>query len=857
MKRFRVREVGFGTKFSKGSGKRPDGEVQSDPDVLYDNEIAFDVGGKCYGIVEGDPADGGPAPCRDLVFDHHFVPRSGGGFPSAAAAILHSTAIIQERLGAEELVWLVTHRSPDFDAACAGFLVRALLEGTIAAEGWEEWGVHPAERIWPTAESTPPTPPAAPYPWLDREGPRPTHTQLPSDDATQQFLERWGRYAPALYLAEYACRQDHGLAPFGHRTCALHAILYAAQQVRRRNLGDLAVDFFRDASRAIQERRVHPVYDPLFLAEGKYAPELALLREEEARYHRDLQKARRKLVHVPKTNRPFEDWYTRGVARSPLIQGISGAVRPAPGHLSESEKDQTFVVVDGLFIRDPEAILFKEWAREDVEHSRLGQGFLFLVVAYSGQKPGRNNDQRYFISLHPEKCAGLHLYPVWARLTGEEFQHWWREQPPAVQQAYAKFVESGDTTPEPLFPQRHQYAGRRLWSNDPWYDGANYRCTILDTPNAGTALRPSQDPGLRGDEVAEITLQVLTQAIFSPICTGGTEPAESRRGCLLVEDFATSPTEAGGASEKGSSRDAVCFPELLERDWMEALKSGQFPAANLLPFEKVVERHLPEGCLRFAVILAEPGLDFTNRPALLEIAALVWPILEPAGISTCPEDLAANHYHLMGNLLILWNRRGLCALLGREPGGKLCPADWENLRRVREAAAQLARISCQLDQFLRPRDASDASRMPPQMLQQGRDLLLNLLELKARTRLPEMRPIAKMMGSFRFEELVATLHALHQQEVARQEKDRDETLEGFIRYVAVASVFLALVQSAADWGGVGGEGANPADKLRIIFLLALAAGLLTLPTVPLLRRLRAFQARLSQRLRKSRVDPAP
>ena len=40
-------------------------------------------------------------------------------------------------------LWLVSHRDPDFDAFCAMYLVRSLLEKRVPSDGWGEYLLHP------------------------------------------------------------------------------------------------------------------------------------------------------------------------------------------------------------------------------------------------------------------------------------------------------------------------------------------------------------------------------------------------------------------------------------------------------------------------------------------------------------------------------------------------------------------------------------------------------------------------------------------------------------------------------------------------------------------------------------------
>ena len=132
---FRYRYVPFGTAFVPGEGLRFNRDAE--PEKLFANELVVDVGGVCRGY-QGE---------RLHVYDHHFF-RADGQFPSASAAVLHLASDVHEAFGADNpspdnVLWLVTHRDPDFDAFCAMYLARSILDGSLPAGGWERFGVLP------------------------------------------------------------------------------------------------------------------------------------------------------------------------------------------------------------------------------------------------------------------------------------------------------------------------------------------------------------------------------------------------------------------------------------------------------------------------------------------------------------------------------------------------------------------------------------------------------------------------------------------------------------------------------------------------------------------------------------------
>src|SRR5579863_621520 len=127
---FRYRYVDFGTSFAGDPRTRGPQSGDQDPGTLFANALATDVGGTCWGANE-------PLP----IIDHHF--QREAQFPSASAAVLHKASQIRQRFADQDLVWLVTHKEPDFDAFCSMYLARWIIDDPNAAVDWRQYGLHP------------------------------------------------------------------------------------------------------------------------------------------------------------------------------------------------------------------------------------------------------------------------------------------------------------------------------------------------------------------------------------------------------------------------------------------------------------------------------------------------------------------------------------------------------------------------------------------------------------------------------------------------------------------------------------------------------------------------------------------
>ncbi len=461
---FRYRFVGFGTHFTPGSGFRAPGDT-ANPTTLYANELAVDVGGRAWGI-DGEAA---------AVLDHHLI--DPGRAPSASTAVLHRAEAIRSRFRANgaPAIWLVAHRDPDFDAFTAMYLARHLIADDELTCDWLAHGVDPSGWFDITLQR----------PRIDWFDPLAANAFPPN--------LRW-----AVRLAGYASAVDHARRIYCARNEALHSILYAALQRGRPYLDELsgAVEFY-DAARERLELGANPFYDSVLAQSTAFAPELAMLRRETEHYERDVSRARRAIAFVPIAPENFDDAYAAAqrIALEPLE-----ARSTERAELLQAQQRRP---VDALYLRDPECLLFKEWARIDAHNTALGAGFTLTCIAYTAPSDGRSTGRTdYFVALDPEQGRGLQLYRVWAQLQNAEVS--------ALQ--VARPMPAADHV-------RHGYEGRAgayPGFDDPWYDGVNYDCTIVVSPSRGTAIRPSGTRAdLSDDAVARIVRAELEDCAYA------------------------------------------------------------------------------------------------------------------------------------------------------------------------------------------------------------------------------------------------------------------------------------------------------------------------------------------------------
>jgi hypothetical protein len=700
--RFRYRYVGFGTSFFVEKGPRP--EDEHSPSKLYENELAVDVGGICLGHSH----------VEQHVIDHHFF-REAGQFPSAAAAVLHLAHRIVASFGKKEGdLWLVTHRDPDFDAFCSMYLVRCLLEegeDHIPATDWDRFGLR-AEGWFQghNGSRTDGLPPGVePIDWF-----RPRTSGWPSD-------RRW----PVL-LAAYAAHVDNCRRLTCPKNRALHSILYAALQRGRDYYPSEtsgALEFFREVTRKLRDDLMNPVFDSVLKGSPTFAPELALLDWEQEAYSRDIRRARRTLVFLQEAKVPFENWFS-------VVQGtrlLKGDGIPEAVQLQAPDQDRG--LADGIYLRDPECLLFKEWARLDTEDSTLGRGYLFTAIAYSGGRRGaRVNQTDYYFSLDPERAGSWHLYNVWARIQAAEALRY-QGQPPSgpVRKGYEERAR-----------------GYEAAFVDPWFDGSNFACTIVATPNRGTAIAEggaAQD--LSDDPVVQLVQQELELSVFASE--------------VSILDLAAS---------------AAARPE-AERSVPIARAMKDLPPP-------------PRSYFRFARLALEVRVQTLEVGMAAQIGRVLWGVLDPDGSEGLPEEALTHHLVVDADSVSVWSRRGVVIAAKKDAAGRA--------KEVEDRFKELAAMGRDLEDLLEMAAASqpaddehDVQRRA--RIERGERLMRRVIRLQHELVLPQYRVLRSFFEATGLSELLGQVHNVNAVELERAQAWRmDENIET-----------VAAVQRTTHW----------------------------------------------------------
>jgi len=690
---FRYRYVGFGTNFESRPGDRNLADVRGNPRALHENEIALDVGNICWGCDEEPLA----------VIDHHLQRKNQ--FPSASAAVLHKAELITEKIASriDGLIWLVTHVQPDFDAFCSMYLTRCIVEGKISAR-------------------------------LDLEG----IDWFQPDLSSVPVEARW-----AALLACYASHVDNSrrIACPKHR--ALHSILYAALQRGRDYLNPQsgATEFFDDVRQAIEEKGLNPMFDSVLEGSTKFQPELAMLHSELDAYKRDVRRARKSVVHLQRIEKPFQDFF-ESVRDTPLLDET---LAPAEPHLAVPA--QTRSQADGIYLKDPECLLFKEWARMDLESSSMGAGFTFTAVAYSGGRPeGEINNTDYFLAIDPEKADRRCLYSLWARLESAEVQalHGYGRA------AYKQQLEDAERRAEHTSKHtmcRLGFEGRagkhKALFDDPWFDGNNYECTIVATPNRGTFIG---SPGERGDMLDDPVVAVVRSELEHSIYA-------SDRKITVVDLAASREHKDGTPGSYEIGEPAGALPEPAERYF------------------------------RFAKVMLDGGVDILAGRMAEQIGETLWRVLHPDFGAGTPTDFIPRHLLVSRDWVGVWSRRGVVVAFK--------PTAEKKAKAMEDRFRDLVSLARSVEGFI-----ESGSRPVNETVVEGDQLTRAAARVSHELALPENRILSRFFEALGLREVLAALRDLN---LAAAERSRRDELDRQTRELIRHTKTVASVQRKVEW----------------------------------------------------------
>jgi len=741
---FRYRYVDFATVFTGAPGIRGAENGTESPGTLYANELVTDVGGTCWD--RNEPLS---------IIDHHFT--RDNQFPSASAAVLHKAGLIREKFSTQqnEVIWLVTHKQPNFDAFCSLYLARWIVEEPDAPVDWEPYGLHHDG-------------------WLDC----PSHSKIHWFDPDIDAVPAWQRWA--LLLASYASVVDNARRLACPRQRALHSVLYAALKRGRDYLNDTsgAREFFAEVRASLEQKQLNPMFDSVLEGSSQFAPELALLDREVEAYNRDLLRARKSIVYLPESEAPFPNFFKS-------VKDVAPAKEKVPGKSLETNTDHllladTFrIPTDGIYLRDPECLLFQEWARLDLENSSLGAGFEFTAIAYSGgRQSGTINQINYCFAIDPERANGRHLYTVWSRLQTKEVEALHAqeaEQPGSLETG--RSLRSIDKRPEDL--------GRVF--TDPWFDGHNCFGTVVATPQRGTRIgQPGVRSDLRDDPVAEAVRTELEDSIyFAESLVSGPQ--------VVVTDLSGAKNEADAA------------PRHFD---LNALQNIPPPLQRSFRFGSI--------WLRADVPLSAGGIS--HHGLAEQISETLWQVLYPDLPYDKPPDFGERHVVTTADRVGVWGQRGI-VIARHVPVSDATQIGWERENEedggLRHDFGRVVALARDIDQLI-----ADGENLAPhaqssiapgehrtdgqkaavdsvaKMAAKGEDFERRAAQVKHNLTLPDRDLLRRFCEAIGFDELLATMRELNRASADVLQRDKLEEQTGII---AESTRTVAEFQSKVRW----------------------------------------------------------
>ncbi len=718
---FRYRYVDFGTVFIGDLRSRDARNESEAPATLFANELVTDVGGTCWGSNE-------PLP----ILDHHFS--AEGQFPSASAAVLHKARLIREKFAGQEhqVVWLVTHKDADFDAFCSMYLARWIIEAPEALD-WRASGLHPDG-------------------WFDLAD----HAKIDwfNPDLSQaSTAKRW-----PLLLAAYASALDDRHYILCPRERALNSVLYAALKRGRdyRTASSGAKEFFDEVRRCLEESQLNPIFDSVLEGSELFAPELSLLDRESAAYQRDLARARKSIVYLPQSEAPSPKFF-KTAKQVALLQELGKTQEVDAQHLLLAD---TFrIATDGIYLRDPECLLFLEWARVDLENSSLGKGFEFTAIADSNGRPAATvNQTDYVFSLDPERANGRHLYTVWSRLQTRGVQGLQAHEQRGSPATHAN-------TRTQASDQRAAALDRLV--ADPWVGGPNSPGLVVRTPRHGTAIGPSgRLSDLRDDPVAEEVRAELEYPIYSAeSLTAGPQ--------VIINDFAASKDRQDHAASKFSLDPPLQIPPPQDgffrfatihlRADVPVMPGGKSRGGAVGSSSAERSEPAPSGS-------APPGRSVLSE----QIGETLWRVLYPEPPGPLPPDFAESHLVITPDSCAVWADRGIA--LAQKQSSTLDPrSSAEHLTvPLSDDFATIASLVRQIDRLTA--DAQDLDSTPPAetsmtrnaaassletIADQCEQLIERAVQVEHLLTLPDREVLRRFADAIRLDRLFGTLRVLN------------------------------------------------------------------------------------------------
>ena len=742
-------------------------EAAYEQSALFENEIAADVGGAC------PDADGS---ATIAVFDHHFP--EAARYASACEVVREpgSVDLIIERAraarAAGQPLVLVTHREPDFDALASLYLIARIAQGEDKAVGSD----YVAAGITALASAF--------------------------DQCRSLPVPRARSPKTVLYTLLYWERTGGG-------------------RVSGRQILETGARAFFDHLAARILDGDDPAVIDVFSEVDEFTETLARVDADGEAYAQDVARARRGSVVVPVE--PFERWFEHAKA-TPLLDAdrlaaLNGQENGIPAALRCLREEHLLLgtrgvrSVDAVWIANPSCTQFKDWARDDLARSSLGQGFTFTAIAVT-RKTGASGEilpDRYTFSLDPERAGDAHLYPIWAVLQASEM----------LASGAAETALRGEARPG--------FEGRRC-GRDPWFDGNSFRATIVEVPGAGTRLAPpgTASAGVEHDPVMCIVEDTLAFVPFGGISAfakpGDSDPSLGIGLATRAEIVDWTPQVVPAVSGALPGNQAISSAAL-------PIPLRQRPVAG--PFDE-----LDEETFRFAAVPLR-AVDVAAPGVARAIGERLWPLLSPMGLRDVPADFDAVHLIVQPHRVTVWSANGLAVAYRHDVRPRVGidqESRWRAGQRqhpviaLLESGYAVARIFDGLTLLRTQLDRERAAVGRVRDISRYKDQVLDLESLIARVQLQAARadgaPVRTLFRAADVPGLLASIRGIGDQLVAREQDDRAVLLQKILAGGTAVALALGFWQvegvslSKLLWGVAPGT-RDAASVLALVLGLAL------------------------------------
>lgn len=177
-----------------------------------------------------------------------------------------------------------------------------------------------------------------------------------------------------------------------------------------------------------------------------------------------------------------------------------------------------------------------------------------------------------------------------------------------------------------------------------------------------------------------------------------------------------------------------------------------------------------EKCISLCSIPLREHVDLSNPQLKLQIGHNLWLLLEDQNVVTVPNDFQQRHLLGGNDLVLVWSRRGIAVAYKAKARNEV--------GNLNDSMRMWAWVTARFKLLLEHRCPG---KPVVSLIEEGKELLTELLLLKHQSSLPEGRALRRLFESTRMDDLVSTLQEFNEQDLAEihenAEKWRDITLQ--------------------------------------------------------------------------------